>query len=165
MAGRSIPCWVLPRENHQGSEDPLKRRPPGLLRPLGSGCGSSLPTSRPGPPQSSQERWPPFPATRSRWATPWVFKTSWLEALRAQMGGRQVCGTRCPDLARYSYTLTLTCSTLVLLSLVPHSITIFFSQTSLSELSFGSDRLLFHQLQHFAKHVLNNTSILQAGNK
>ena len=72
LAGGSILSWVLPWENHQGSEDPLTCRDPGLLRLLGAGCWGSLLTSRSGPPQTSWRQLPPFPPTRNRWATPWL---------------------------------------------------------------------------------------------
>ena len=72
LAGGSVLSWVLPWENHQGSEDPLSCRAPGLLRLLGSGCSGSLPTSRFGPPQTSRRELPPFPAKRNRWAIPWL---------------------------------------------------------------------------------------------
>ena len=42
LAGGSVLSWVLPWENHQGSEDPLSCRAPGLLRLLGSGCWGSF---------------------------------------------------------------------------------------------------------------------------
>ena len=71
-AGGSGLSWVLPWENHQGSEDPLSCRAPGLLRLLGAGCWGSLLTSRSGPPQTSRRQLTPFPATRNRWATPWL---------------------------------------------------------------------------------------------
>ena len=72
LAGGSILSWVLPWENHQRSEDPFSCRAPGLLRLLGAGCLGSLLTSQSGPPQTSQRQLPPFPATRNRWAMPWL---------------------------------------------------------------------------------------------
>ena len=72
LAGGNILSWVLPWENHQGSEDPLSCRAPGLLRLLGAGCWGSLLTSRSGPPQTSWRQLPPFPAIRNRWAMPWL---------------------------------------------------------------------------------------------
>ena len=72
MAGGSILSWVLPWENHQGSEDSLSCRAPGLLRLPGAGCWGSLLTSRSGPPQTSWRQLTPFPTTRNRWATLWL---------------------------------------------------------------------------------------------
>ena len=59
-------------------------------------------------------------------------------------GRQEVYWTRCSDLAHYSCPWMLTCPTLVLLSLVAHSITNFlFFFKSVSVLSFGSDKWLF----------------------